>query len=315
MEPRLTGIHHVTMIASDPQRNLDFYTGLLGLRLVKLTVNFDAPNVYHFYYGDGLGSPGTILTFFPFPGARPGRQGAGQAAVTALAIAPASLGYWIERLLAAGIIYDGPSVRGETRVLSFKDPDGLQLELVTDATAVLQAAWERGPVPVEHQIRGVAGVTLWEDPAESTAAFLTDILGFEAEEEARNDTRRYTSDGKYADVRSVRGFWSGVVSAGTVHHVAWRTPDDAQQLRWREKLAPVAPNLTSVQDRQYFNSIYFREPGGVLFEIATDAPGFLIDETADELGSSLMLPPRYEEQRALIEDTLPTIVLPEGVRE
>ncbi|MDQ3549295.1 MAG: ring-cleaving dioxygenase [Chloroflexota bacterium] len=313
MEPRLSGIHHVTMIASDPQRNLDFYTGLLGLRLVKLTVDFDAPNVYHFYYGDGLGSPGTILTFFPFPGARGGRQGAGQAAVTALAIAPASLGYWIDRLLAAGIAYDGPIVRGETRVLSFKDPDGLLLELVTDESAVLQAPWERGSVPVEHQIRGVAGVTLWEDPAESTARFLSDVLGFKAGSE-QDDIQRFTNDHQYADIRSVRGFWSGVVSAGTVHHVAWRTTDNEQQLAWRERLLPVAPDVTVIQDRQYFNSIYFREPGGVLFEIATDTPGFTIDESPDELGTSLKLPPRYEEQRRLIEDTLPKIVLPEGVR-
>ncbi|HYI13844.1 MAG TPA: ring-cleaving dioxygenase [Thermomicrobiales bacterium] len=313
MEPRLTGIHHVTMIASDPQRNLDFYTNLLGLRLVKLTVNFDAPNVYHFYYGDGLGSPGTILTFFPFPGARGGRQGAGQTATTALAIAPASLGYWVDRLLAARITYDGPTVRGETRVLSFKDPDGLALELVTDANAVLQAPWERGPVPAEHQIRGVAGVTLWEDPAEPTREFLTDVLGFEAGG-THDDVQRFLSNGQFADVRSVRGFWSGVVSAGTVHHVAWRTADDEQQLAWRKKLTTFAPDVTMVQDRQYFNSIYFREPGGVLFEIATDTPGFTIDEAPDELGTSLKLPPRYEAQRALIEDTLPKIVLPEGVR-
>ena len=313
MEPRLTGIHHVTMIASDPQHNLDFYTNLLGLRLVKLTVNFDAPNVYHFYYGDGLGSPGTILTFFPFPGARGGRQGAGQATVTALAIAPASLGYWIDRLLAGGIAYDGPSVRGDIRVLSFKDPDGLLLELVTDPTAKLQAPWERGPVPADHQIRGVAGVTLWEDPVEPTQAFLTDVLGFE-KHGTRDDVQRFVSNGQFADVRSVSGFWSGVVSAGTVHHVAWRTPDDAQQLAWRERLASVAPDVTDVRDRQYFNSIYFREPGGVLFEIATDRPGFTIDESPDELGSSLKLPPRYEEHRRLIEDTLPKLVLPEGVR-
>ena len=313
MEPKLTGIHHVTMIASDPQRNLDFYTNLLGLRLVKLTVNFDAPNVYHFYYGDGLGSPGTILTFFPFPGARGGRQGAGQVAVTALAIAPASLGYWVDRLLAAGIAYDGPAVRGEARVLSFKDPDGLLLELVTEATAVLQAPWERGPVPVEHQIRGVAGVTLWEDAAEPTTSFLTNVLGFDAAGQ-REDLARYTSNGQYAEVRAVRGFWSGVVSAGTVHHVAWRTANDAQQIAWRAKLASVAPDVTDVRDRHYFNSIYFHEPGGVLFEIATDTPGFTIDESPEGLGTSLKLPPRYEEHRGLIEDTLPKIVLPEGVR-
>ena len=301
------------MIASDPQRNLDFYTGLLGLRLVKLTVNFDAPNVYHFYYGDGFGSPGTILTFFPVPGARGGRQGAGQAAVTALAIAPAALGYWVDRLLAAGIAYDGPVVRGETRVLSFKDPDGLLLELMTDANAVLQAPWERGPVPAEHQIRGVAGVTLWEDPAEPTERFLSDVLGFETAG-ARDEVRRYLSNGQYADVRPVSGFWSGIVSAGTVHHVAWRTANDAQQLAWREKLAAVAPDVTEVRDRQYFNSIYFHEPGGVLFEIATDVPGFTLDESLEELGTSLKLPPQYEGQRALLEDTLPKLILPEGVR-
>jgi catechol 2,3-dioxygenase-like lactoylglutathione lyase family enzyme len=311
LNPTLTGIHHVTMIASDPRRNLDFYTGVLGLRLVKLTVNFDAPNVYHFYYGDGLGSPGTILTFFPFPGARPGRQGAGQVAVTSLAIPPASLGYWMDRFLELGVAHGLPAPRGEARALAFKDPDGLQLELVTDAEAVLQAPWEQSPVPAEHQIRTIAGVTLWEETSEPTARYLTDVMSFDAMSHIEG-ILRFTSNGQAVDVRAVPGFWSGVVSAGTVHHVAFRTPDDAAQAAWIEKLRPVAPDLTPVQDRRYFNSIYFREPGGVLFEIATDTPGFTVDELPDALGTALKLPPRYEEHRRLLEDTLPKLRLPEG---
>ena len=230
-----------------------------------------------------------------------------------MAIPPTSLGYWIDRLLASRIAYDGPIVRGDDRVLSFKDPDGLVLELVTDATFAQQAAWDRGPVPIEHQIRGVAGVTLWEDPAQPTLEFLKDDLGFQ-HDGMHGNVERYLSNGQYVDVRSVSGFWSGVVSAGTVHHVAWRTPDAVHQSEWRKRLALVAPDITEVKDRHYFDSIYFREPGGVLFEIATDTPGFMIDESAADLGSTLKLPPQFEPSRALIEDTLPRIVLPEGVR-
>jgi catechol 2,3-dioxygenase-like lactoylglutathione lyase family enzyme len=312
MNAPLTGIHHVTMIASDPQPNIDFYTGDLGLRLVKLTINFDAPNVYHLYYGDGLGSPGTILTFFPFPGAARGRQGIGQAAVVSLAIAPTSLGYWIERLIARGIPYDGPTRRGEESVLSFRDPDGLALELQTVAEQPIQAAWERSSVPAEHQIRGVAGVTLWYAAAEPTAQLLTGTLGF-AQSAVMEDRIRYAlGEGSgTADVREVGGFWGGEISAGTVHHVAWRVADDAGQADWLERLRVAGMDPTPVQDRQYFRSIYFREPGGVLFEIATDAPGFAIDESPETLGTALKLPSWFERQREILEDVLPIVRLPE----
>lgn len=313
MELTLNGIHHVSMIAGDPQRNLDFYTGPLGLRLVKVTVNFDSPNAYHLYYDDGLGSPGTLMTFFPHPRAKAGRQGAGQAAVTALAIAPSSLGYWIDRLLEFRIAYDGPTLRGDARVIAFKDPDGLMLELVTDPMAHLQAAWEHSPVPPEHQIRRIAGVTLWEDPAEPSMQFLADDLGFDVGPTEEGVTR-YTSSGQYVDVRSVKGFWSGVGAAGTVHHVAWRVDDDEQLRDWRAKLTSLAPDVTQVQDRKYFNSVYFHEPGGVLFELATDVPGIAIDETPNNLGTALRLPDRYEAQRHQIEAALPPLTLLGGVR-
>jgi glyoxalase family protein len=317
MTPILAGIHHVTMIASDPKANLDFYTGTLGLRLVKLTVNFDSPTVYHLYYGDGLGSPGTILTFFPFPHARRGRQGTGQVAVTALAIAPASLGYWIERLLARGVAYDGPTRRGDEQVLALRDPDGLMLELVTDPSIPLQAAWERGPVPAAHQIRSVHSVQLWVEDAGPTAELLTGPLGFERVAELEDRVRFRTPAGTgTADVRGVGGFPRGNGAAGTVHHVAWRTPDDAQQAAWLELLTARGLDVTPVRDRQYFRSIYFREPGGVLYEIATDSPGFTVDESPEELGSSLKLPPWFEPRRQMIEESLPVVRLPEvGIRD
>jgi catechol 2,3-dioxygenase-like lactoylglutathione lyase family enzyme len=310
----LTGIHHVTMIASDPQANIDFYTGVLGMRLVKLTVNFDAPNVYHLYYGDGLGTPGTLLTFFPFPNATRGRQGIGQVNVVALGIPPSSLGFWIERLLAQRISYQGPTRRGDESVLTFRDPDGLALELQTvpNDEMPLPAAWERSAVPIEHQIRGIAGVTAWYADASPTTTLLTDTLGF-AQPHALADRARFKTPagtGSF-DVRSVGGFWGGEVSAGTVHHVAWRVADDAGQEIWRERLSALNLDPTPVQDRQYFRSIYFREPGGVLFEIATDPPGFTIDETPDTLGTSLKLPSWWESSRTVLEDILPKVQLPD----
>jgi glyoxalase family protein len=312
MEPAIIGIHHVTMVASDPQRNIDFYTGALGLRLVKLTVNFDAPNVYHLYYGDGLGSPGTILTFFPFPHATRGRQGIGQAAVVSLAIAPASLGFWIERLIARGIAYEGPTRRGDESVIAFRDPDGLGLELQTVADFPLQAVWERSNVPAEHQIRGVAGVTLWYADAEPTSQLLSDVLGFERIATLEDRLRYRTPAGTgVADVRAIGGFWGGEIAAGTVHHVAWRVADDAAQAAWLERLTAAGHAPTPVQDREYFHSVYFREPGGVLFEIATDPPGFATDETPEQLGTSLKLPRWFEPQRAILEDVLPEIRLPD----
>jgi len=304
------GIHHVTAIASDPQRNLDFYVGLLGLRLVKRTVNFDDPETYHLYFGDEVGTPGSIMTFFPWPGARPGRQGTGQVAVTAFAVLPRALGFWVERLVRHGIRFEGPT----KQVISFKDPDGLMLEIVAHAGAEARPAWGNAPgIPREHAIHGFHGVTIWAEQGEATERVLVDTLGFRPVHED-GSTRRFAvgdgGPGTIVDVRSVGGFVHGAGGAGTVHHVAWRVPDDGAQLQMRERVTQAELDPTPVIDRNYFHSVYFREPGGVLFELATDPPGFAIDEPLAELGQRLMLPRQYEAQRAQIEAILPSIHLP-----
>jgi glyoxalase family protein len=318
------GIHHVTAIASDPQRNLDFYAGVLGLRLVKRTVNFDDPGTYHFYFGDEVGHPGTILTFFPWPGAHRGRQGPGQVAVTSFAILPCSVGCWLERLLRYGVAHESPAKRGPggvnaERVLSFKDPDGLLLELVASAGAQARPAWGNTPgIPREHAIHGFHSVALWVEHGKPTEQVLTETLGFRPVRE-EGSIRRYSAGdggpGTLVDVRTTGGFVQGVSGAGTVHHVAWRVPDDPAQLALRDVVKQAGLNPTPVIDRHYFHSVYFREPGGVLFELATNPPGFTIDETLEHLGERLMLPPQYEADRQAIEAMLPHIHLPRPTSE
>lgn len=307
------GIHHITAIAGEPQRNLDFYAGTLGLRLVKLTVNYDDPATYHLYYGDELGRPGSILTFFSWPEGRRGRQGTGQAGTVCLAIPSASLGFWIERLLSHNIKYTGPARRFDEPVLSFSDPDGLLLELVGTSQPAGIPPWAHGPVPPAHSIRGVHGTTLWEDGDTGTSTFLAGTLGFEAAGE-ENGLIRFRSPGPelgtVVNLRSAPGFWAGAEGVGTVHHVAFRAPSEQAQLDKRSEIEARGIEITPVVDRQYFRSVYFREPGGVLFELATDAPGFTIDEPAADLGARLMLPPWYEGRRRQIEDLLPVLRLP-----
>jgi glyoxalase family protein len=314
-----SGIHHVTAIASDPQRNIDFYAGVLGLRLIKRTVNFDDPTTYHFYFGDEIGRPGSLLTFFPWPNARRGRQGAGQAAVTSFAIVPGSVGFWLERLMRQGIEFEQPVTRfdGE-RVIALKDPDGLLLELVShqrveqcdSAPVELRAGAQ---VPAMHAIRGLYSVTLWQDGHQQTDELLTGLLGFRLARE-QGSIFRYTSDdgrpGSIVDLRLVPGLWPGIMGVGTVHHVAFRASDDAVQLGVHDALQSSGYNVTPALDRDYFKSIYFREPGGVLFEVATDGPGFSIDEPVATLGSALKLPPWLEARRFEIEALLPNIHLP-----
>ena len=304
------GIHHVTAIASDPQRNLDFYVGMLGLRLVKRTVNFDDPETYHLYFGDEAGNPGSIMTFFPWPGAKRGRQGTGQVAVTSFAVLPRALGFWVERLVRHGVRYEGPT----NQAISFKDDDGLLLELVAHAGAEARSAWGEAPgIARDDAIHGFHSVTLWAEQGDDTERVLMDTLGFHAVRED-GSTRRYAigdgGPGTIVDVRSVGGFPRGIGGAGTVHHVAWRVADDAVQLQVREQVTKAGMNPTPVIDRNYFHSVYFREPGGVLFELATDPPGFAIDEPAEHLGERLMLPQQYEAHRAEIEGVLPPIHLP-----
>lgn len=316
-----SGIHHVTAIASDPQRNIGFYAGVLGLRLVKRTVNFDDPTSYHFYFGDEIGRPGSLLTFFPWRNAHRGRPGAGQAAVTSFGIVPGSVGFWLDRLLRLGVEFEQPVTRfdGE-RVIALKDPDGLLLELVSHQRVEQSEVSEQSldtsaeaQIPAVHGIRGLYSVTLWQDGHQQTSELLTDSLGFKLARE-QGSIFRYTSDdgrpGSIVDLRIVPGLWPGVMGAGTVHHVAFRAENNTVQLDVRNQLESRGFNVTPPLDRDYFMSVYFREPGGVLFEIATDGPGFAVDEAAELLGRALKLPPWLEPRRFEIEALLPNIHLP-----
>lgn len=317
MTEKIPGIHHVTAIAGDPQRNLDFYTTVLGLRLVKVTVNYDDPSTYHFYFGDGAGRPGTILTFFPWPGAPRGRRGTGQTTATSFSVPEHSLGFWTERLGSRGIPFDGPTPRFDEEIVSFSDPDGLALELVAHARGEAGEPWDLGPIPAESAVRGFFGVTLSEEGYERTAGLLSATLGFRLVEEKGNRFRYETGakgTGAVVDVLCLPYGHRGQVAVGTVHHVAFRTPTGRGQTEWRNALAGLGYDVTPVIDRLYFHSIYFREPGGVLFEIATDSPGFSVDEPADRLGSRLMLPARLESHRSELEKVLPPIRLPQPQR-
>ncbi len=306
----ILGIHHITAIAGDPQHNIDFYTDLLGLRLVKVTVNFDDPGSYHFYYGDGQGTPGTILTFFAWPGARQGRQGNSQVTVTSFATPPGSLAFWRERLSAKGVKFDGPLERFGQQVLSFTDEDGLRLELIETAATDPARAWTGSSVRPEFAIRGFHSATLSETGYQRTATLLTDQMGFRLIGQEQNRFR-YEVDtggaGKTVDVVCAPDGPEGRIAAGTVHHIAWRTADDAQQREWLAEVGRLGYNVSPVMDRVYFHSIYFREPGGILFEIATDSPGFMVDESLDKLGSTLALPPWLAPQRSRIESALQPI--------
>jgi glyoxalase family protein len=308
MSTNLLGIHHVTALASDTQHNVDFYTGLLGLRLVKVTVNFDDPGAYHLYYGDGVGHPGTILTFFAWPGAPRGRVGTGQLSAVAFTISEASLDYWSERLRSAGIEHQGPSISLGESALVLHDPDGMAIELVAHPGAEERPGWTGGLVPAEHAIRGIHSVTVWEEGYEHTTRHLTKTLGFRLVAEEQNVSRYEVGaggPGALITVRCAPEFLRGTMAAGSIHHVAWRAATDEEQLHWREALSSQGVDVTPILDRQYFHSIYFREPGGVLFEIATDPPGFTIDEPVERLGSQLKLPPWLEPARAEIEQILP----------
>jgi glyoxalase family protein len=311
MPDAIAGLHHVTAIASEPQRNLDFYTELLGLRFVKRTVNFDDPGTYHFYFGDDTGSPGTILTFFAWPGAMRGSAGVGETSATAFSVAEDALDYWERRLLQAGIPAERMPERFGKRVLAFTDTDGTRLELVGDATKQAANAPRTSGVPAKFSIHGFSGVTLCEAGFELTARVL-EKMGFA---QAGNEGNRYRFSsssgalGSHIDILIQPQLMYGRMGAGSVHHIAFRAADDKAQLAWREELKTIPLDVTPVLDRTYFHSIYFREPGGVLFEIATDPPGFAFDEPIDSLGESLKLPSWLESKRSIIERVLPPITL------
>lgn len=306
----LHGLHHITAIASDARKNVDFYTRVLGLRFVKKSVNQDDPGTYHLYYGDYAGSPGTILTFFPWAGVPRGRPGHGQAYATAYSIPAGSLPFWQNRFTQLDVQTGGVETRFGDQVLTFFDPDGLRLELVATAETDARPPAPAKDVPAEHAIRGFHSSTLGLTNARATAAVLVDTMGYRQVAQAGPRTR-YTvatgGPGTYVDLLTDPSLPRGLNGAGTIHHVAFRTPDDANQEEALAALQADGLSVSPVIDRAYFKSLYYREPGGVLFEIATDQPGFAIDEPVETLGEKLSLPPRLEPHRAEIEAALPKL--------
>ncbi|HET9717342.1 MAG TPA: ring-cleaving dioxygenase [Pseudolabrys sp.] len=305
------GIHHVTAIAGPAHRNLGFYTGTLGLRLVKKTINFDDPSTYHFYYGDETGHPGTILTFFPWEHVAPGRLGVGETQEILFRVPENSIGYWTHRFIQKGVTHEAVEKRFGETVLSFKDADGTRLALVAVPDIESEPAWSAGGVPADYAIRGFHSISLLLREAGATGEILTNVFGF-SEADREGSILRFrtqgTEIGGIVDIRVAGDFPRGQQGGGSVHHVAFRAADDEAELAMMKKLAEDhSIRTTDQKDRNYFRSIYFREPGGVLFEIATDIPGFTIDEPVSSLGESLKLPPRYESRRKDIEAALPAI--------
>ncbi|MDQ6865417.1 MAG: ring-cleaving dioxygenase [Thermoproteota archaeon] len=330
MNRGIFGIHHVTAITSDAQRNIDFYTNNLGLRFVKLTVNQDDPTSYHLYYGDELGRPGTIFTFFHWPDAPRGHRGTSEVIATSFLIPENSIKYWIDRFKSKQIEFRGPYKRfDDEQVITLYDPDGLELELVAHKSAEDRSVnvWKEGRIPAEQAIRGFHSVTLSEEGYERTASVLTDELGFMPTHQDGSRFRYEIPNGDAAspgeesrganivDVLCLPYLQQAVVGIGSVHHVAWRTPTDEQQMVLRRNIVRAGLNATPVIDRFYFHSVYFREPGGVLFEIATNPPGFMIDEKLEDLGTHLVLPPWLESMRKDLEKILPRVQLPKKDKE
>jgi glyoxalase family protein len=305
MESTIRGLHHVTATVTDAQEDLDFYGRLLGLRLVKKTVNFDNSSVYHFYYGDERGTPGTLMTTFPYKGwnVPPGRKGAGQITATAFSVPADSLEAWRRRLAQAGVRYRDEGLRHGEEVIAFEDPSGLTIELVASARDT-RRPWLGGVVTEADAIRGLHGVQLSIRSPARTLQLLNEVLGFEVVDEDDAWTRLAVNGdapGHTLDVLHTPDAPQAANGLGTVHHVALAVPDAEEQLRMRDELVRLGLNVTEVRDRQYFRSIYFREPGGVLYEIATIPPGFTVDEDVGQLGCGLMLPPWEEPKRAQIE--------------
>jgi glyoxalase family protein len=306
---QLHGIHHITAIGSDPQRNVDFYTQILGLRFAKRTVNFDDPSTYHLYFGDRTGRPGTAITFFAWPGARRGTRGTGQVIAASFAIPSGSIDYWKSRFEEHHVFCEQLPSRFEAAAIRLTDPDGLVLELIESVQLDDVDLKYKSEVPRKFAIHGFHAPTLEVQQAKATEKLLKN-LGFEltAEEKSR---RRFSLNSKSAsaqlDLVECPDGQFGVNSAGTVHHIAFRCADEKEQLRWRNQLIELGLHVTPVIDRFYFHSIYFREPGGILFEIATEGPGFTVDEPVEHLGENVKLPPQYEEHRAEIERVLPPI--------
>jgi glyoxalase family protein len=309
----ITGIHHITCISGDAQDNVDFYEGVLGMRLVKRSVNQDSPGTYHLFYADGEGHPGSDITFFPWPEMPPAKAGPGLAMEVSLAVPLGSIDYWADRLREHHIGVAEIETRRGTSAFSFQDPHGLPLAIHETGDEREFAPWRESPVPAEKQIRGLHTVRLWEKDLAETAAFLTGVLEF-VDDGVENGWSSFSigggGSGRYVELRAIPDAPRGRWGVGGVHHVAWRVPDDATELAVREKIARARGRPTEVIDRFWFKSVYFLEPGGVLFEIATDGPGFAVDEDPATLGEHLVLPPWLEPHREQIEAALPPIKLP-----
>ncbi len=310
MDNKILGIHHITAIAGDAKRNHDFYTRVLGLRLVKKTVNFDDPETYHFYFGDEAGTPGTILTFFPWGGIRQGRRGTRQVTEIGYAVPSGSLEFWKQRLEENHVIMNNVSEKFGEQYLTFLDPDGLKLELTVPAVSDTRKPWETEDVNAEHATRGFHHITITTTKIDATARILTDVFGYRLLKQEVNRYRFITDavdQAALVDLVEAPGESAGVVAGGSVHHVAFRVKDEATLMHFRELVVAQGLHITEKIDRNYFYSLYFREPGGVLFEIATDNPGFATDETLAELGSGLKLPAQYEGYRERLEQVLPKL--------
>ena len=305
---KLEGIHHITAITENAQRNVDFYAGTMGLRQVKKTVNQDQPTVYHLFYADADGHPGSDLTFFPWAEMAPPRPGHGLAMEVDLEVPGSSLGFWAERLQKHGVAVQEPETRFGHRVLALADPHGLRLALVEAPQGRPFAPWTHGPVPEARQIRGLFGAQLWERSGAATAQFLTTVLGFEPIATENGWTRYgFANAAGVVDVRETPDARRGTWGVGCVHHLAWRVDGDEHQQAMRARVESAGAQPTPVIDRFWFKSVYFREPGGVLFELATDGPGFAVDEDAAHLGETLVLPPWLEPHRAAIREALPPL--------
>ncbi len=300
------GIHHISAMVNDAQRSIDFYAGVLGLRLVKKTINFDRPEVYHLYFGNETGQPGTVITFFPWAKQLKGRIGTGQVGVTSYIIPKGAVPFWENRLRKFGVEFTS-STRFDEKYLKFNDPDGLLLELVERDEGPINT-WNFGGIQAENAIKGFGGAVLFSAKPHKTADVLENILGLDCIGQ-ENEFLRFKSDGNVGNTIDIHLNPSvrGLMGAGTVHHIAWRAKDEEEHQKWRSLLLEKGYYPTEILDRNYFKALYFHEEGGILFEIATDSPGFAVDERFDELGKKLMLPSWLEPQRDELEEKLPHV--------
>lgn len=307
---KIAGLHHITAVTRDPQTNIDFYQRVLGQRLVKTTINFDDPGTYHLYYGDYTGVPGTAMTFFGWLRSVQGKVGTGETQAVAYTIPQNSVGYWNARLKQLGFSPERVETRFGQEVIPFIDPEGMRMELVAEDNLPSIQPWQDSPVPEDHELRGFYGVSLWLDEIESTTRILMEILGYQNMGQEGN-RYRFTvpgdAPGKVVDLVHKPNTGRGIFGASSVHHIAFRAFSDEHQLEIQQQVRKMGIQATQVIERHYFRSVYFRTPGGVLFEIATDQPGFTIDEAAEALGQKLVLPPWLEPRRDEIEANLPPI--------